>query len=112
MGQLIRSVYYYLKDLDQVHLACRGLLYGDRDQIMFIDDEPNNAFRKPKWSELFLKPFKRHELSKNKVQWLDLASWLWLTLKGLPLAKMVYAHFVVIMQFSRPSFSFRYLFYF
>ncbi len=37
------------------------------------------------------------ELSKNKVQWLDLASWLWLALKGLPLTKTIYAHFTVIM---------------
>jgi len=29
MGQLTLSIYYYLKDLDQVHFACRGLLYGD-----------------------------------------------------------------------------------
>jgi len=32
MNQLTSSIYYYLKDLDQVHLACRGLFYGDRDQ--------------------------------------------------------------------------------
>jgi hypothetical protein len=50
-----------------------------------------------KWNGLFLEPFKGHELSKNKVQWLDLAFQLLLVLKGLPFAKMIYAHFVVIM---------------
>jgi hypothetical protein len=67
---------------------------------LFIDDEPNKALQNPKWSELFLEPFKGHELSKNKVQWLDLASRFWPMLKGLPFAKTVYAHFVIIMQFS------------
>jgi hypothetical protein len=64
-------VYYYLKDLDRVHLACKGLLYGDKDQTVLIDDEPNKAFQNPKWSKLFLEPFKGHESSKHKVQWLD-----------------------------------------
>jgi hypothetical protein len=63
---------------------------------MFIDDEPSKALQNPKWSGLFLKPFRGRELSKNKVQWLDLASWLWLMLKGLPLAKMVYTHFTLL----------------
>ncbi len=56
-------------------------------------------------------PFKGCELSKNKVQWLDLESWLWLPLKGLPCAKMVYAQFFVIMQFSRSLFNSHYLSY-
>ncbi len=43
MGQLTRLVYYYLKDLDQVHLPCRCVLYGDMDQILLIDDEPSKA---------------------------------------------------------------------
>jgi hypothetical protein len=64
---------------------------------MFIDDEPSKALQNPKWNKLFLEPFKGRELSKNKVQWLDLASWLWLALKGLPLTKTIYAHFIVIM---------------
>jgi hypothetical protein len=51
----------------RVHLACRGLLYGDKDQTLLIDDEPNKAFRNPKWSKLFLKPFRGRELSKNKL---------------------------------------------
>jgi hypothetical protein len=35
------------------------------------------TLRNPKWSELFLEPFRGCELSKNKVQ-------------GLPFAKIVY----------------------
>jgi hypothetical protein len=96
-GQLTRSIYYYLKDLDRIHLACKGFPYGDRDQTLFIDDEPNKAFQNPKWNGLFLEPFRGRELSKNKVQWLNLASRLWPTLKGLPFTKMIYAHFVIIM---------------
>jgi hypothetical protein len=59
--------------LDRVHFACKNLFYGDKDQTLLIDDEPNKAFWNPKWNELFLKPFEGHELSKNKVQWLDFA---------------------------------------
>ncbi len=36
-------IYYYSRDLDQVHLICKGLLYGDMDQKLLIDDEPNKA---------------------------------------------------------------------
>jgi hypothetical protein len=32
MGQFTHSIYYYLKDLDRVHFACRGMPYGDMDQ--------------------------------------------------------------------------------
>jgi hypothetical protein len=78
------------------------------DQRLFIDAEPSKALQNPKWSRLFLEPLRGHELSNNKVQWLDLASHLWLPLKGLPCAKMVYAHFIVIMQFLRPPFNSRY----
>jgi hypothetical protein len=74
MGQLTRSIYYYLKDLDQVHLAYTSLFFEDRDQTLLVDDELNKALQNPKWSGLFLEPFKGHELSKTKVQWLDLAS--------------------------------------
>ncbi len=90
-------MYCYLKDLDRIHLACGGLPYGDRDQTLLIDDELRKAFRNPKWSGLFFEPFKGCELSKNKVQWLDLASWLRLALKVLPLANIVYAHYAIIM---------------
>jgi hypothetical protein len=44
MGQLICSIYYYLKDLDQVHFVCKSLPYGENDQTLLIDDEPNKAF--------------------------------------------------------------------
>jgi hypothetical protein len=32
MGQFTHIIYYYFKDLDQVHFAGRGLPYGDKDQ--------------------------------------------------------------------------------
>jgi hypothetical protein len=64
------------------------------------NDEPNKTLQNPKWSELFLEPFKGRELSKNKVQWLDLAFRLWPALKGLPFAKTIYTHFAIILQFS------------
>jgi hypothetical protein len=48
VGQFTHLIYYYLKDLDQVHLACRGLSYGHGDQTLFIDDEPSKALRNPK----------------------------------------------------------------
>jgi hypothetical protein len=73
------------------------MFYGDMDQTLFIDDEPSKAFRNPKWSGLFLEPFRGCELSKNKVQWLDLAFRLWSALKGLHFAKTVYTHFAFIM---------------
>ncbi len=105
-NHLTCSIDYYLKDLDQVHLACRGLLYGDRDQTLFINDELSKALQNLKWSRLFLEPFKGCELLKNKVQWLDLASQLWLVLKGLPFTKIIlcpfYSHYVifkVVVQF-------------
>jgi hypothetical protein len=72
---------------------------------LFIDDEPSKTFQNPKWNGLFLESFKGCELSKTKVQWLDLSSWSWSALKGLPFAKIVYAHFTVIMQFLKSSFS-------
>jgi hypothetical protein len=47
-SQFTCLVYYYLKDLDQVHLAYRGLLYGDKDQTLLIDDAPSKARQNPK----------------------------------------------------------------
>jgi hypothetical protein len=44
MGQLTHKVYYYLKDLDSVHFACKDLFYWDKDQTLFINDEPSKAF--------------------------------------------------------------------
>ncbi len=49
-NKLTHSIYYYLKDLDQVHLACRGLPYGDKDETLVIDNEPNKALRNLKWN--------------------------------------------------------------
>jgi len=37
---------------------------------------------------------------------LDLASWLWLTLIGLPFASIVEMHFQTIIRFSKPHLSF------
>jgi hypothetical protein len=50
------------------------LPYGDRDQTLLIDDELNKALQNLKWNGIFFEPFKGCELSKNKVQWLDLTS--------------------------------------
>jgi hypothetical protein len=72
---------------------------------LFIDDEPSKAFQNPKWNRLFLEPFRGRELSKNKMQWSNLASRLWPRLKGLPFAKTIYTHFIVIMQFSKLPFN-------
>jgi hypothetical protein len=66
MSQFTHLVYYYLNDLNQVHFACRGLPYGDMDVTLFIDDELNKAFRNPKWSGLFLKPFKNMSYPKTR----------------------------------------------
>jgi hypothetical protein len=30
--------------------GCKGLLYGDMDQTLFMDDEPSKAFQNPKWN--------------------------------------------------------------
>jgi hypothetical protein len=79
---------------------------------LFIDDEPSKALWNLKWNELFLMPFRGCELSKNKVQWLDLAPWLCLLLKGFPFAKSIYAQFIVIMQFLKSPFNSWYPFYF
>jgi hypothetical protein len=53
-GEISPSSYYYLKDLNHVYYACRGLPYGKEDQTLLINNEPNKAFRNPKWSGLFL----------------------------------------------------------
>ncbi len=66
MGQLTCSIYYYLKDSDQVHLTCRGLLYGDMDQTLLIDDEPSKALQNPKWNEHLFEQFRGFELSKKR----------------------------------------------
>ncbi len=50
-----------------------GLPYGKENQMFFIDDEPSKAFQNSKCNGFFIEPFKGHKLSKNKVQWLNLA---------------------------------------
>jgi hypothetical protein len=72
LGQLIARTYYYFKDLNHVYFACQGLPYGIEDQMLFIDDTPNNAFWNSNNSGLLIEFFKRHKLSNNKVQQLDL----------------------------------------
>jgi len=72
------------------------MFYGHMDQTLFIDEELNKAFQNPIWSGLFFEPFKGCELSKNKVQWLDLASQLWPVLKGC----LLQTHFMPISQSS------------
>jgi hypothetical protein len=47
-SQFTCLVYYYLKDLDQIHLDYRGLPYGDKDQTLLIDDMPSEARQNPK----------------------------------------------------------------
>jgi hypothetical protein len=69
---------YCLKDLTKIYFACHGLPYGKGKQTLFIDDEPNETLRNPKWSGFFTKSFKGLS-SKYKVQQLDLASYLWPT---------------------------------
>jgi len=44
-------------------------------------------------------------LSKNKVQWLGLASRLWPPLVGLPLAIMVQVHYDFMVKYSKPRLS-------
>ncbi len=55
-----------LKDLDRIHLACKGLPYGDKDQTLFIDDEPSKAFQNPKWNGLTLNHFEDVKYPKAK----------------------------------------------
>jgi hypothetical protein len=64
---------------------------------LFIDNEPNKAFQNSKCNGLFVKG---HKLSENKVQWLDLAPHLWLTLVGLLLARTTGVHYEVIQVFK------------
>jgi hypothetical protein len=70
-----------------------------------IDDEPNKVIRNSKWSGLFLESFRGQILSKNKVQWLDLASCLWPPLVGLLLTKMVQVHYDFMVKYYEPWLS-------
>jgi hypothetical protein len=51
---------------------------------------------------LFLESFRGFKLSKNKVQWLDFPSSLWLTLWGLPLTNVVDNHYKIIFKKIKP----------
>ncbi len=73
-GQIYPRSYYYLKDLKKMYYNCHELPCGKEDQTILIDDEPSKAFQNLKWSGFFLESFEGQMLSKNKVQWLDLAS--------------------------------------
>jgi hypothetical protein len=58
-----------------MYYACLGLPYGKEDQTFLINDEPTKLLWNLKWSGFFL-IIKGTNVSKNKVQWLDLASQL------------------------------------
>ncbi len=103
-GEISLRCHYYLKDLKCVYYACHEKDYGKEDQTLLIDDEPSKAFRNPKWIGLFLESLKR-QMSKNKVQWFDLPSYLWPPLVGLPLAKMVQVHYDFMVKYSKPRLS-------
>jgi hypothetical protein len=51
---------------------------------------------------VFSEPFKGHKLSKKKVQWLNLAPWLWPALIGLPFKTTVGMHYETIAKFFKP----------
>jgi len=88
-GQISLRSHNYLKDFKRMYYAYPGLPYGKEDQTLLINDEPTKAFQNLKWSGFFLKSFRGQMLSKNKVQWLDLASCLWPLLLELPIAKTI-----------------------
>jgi hypothetical protein len=44
-------------------------------------------------------------LSKNKMQWLDLASCLWPSLLELHLAKKIQIHYDHMVKYSKPCFN-------
>jgi len=45
-------------------------------------------------------------LPNNKVQWLDLASHLWLALVKLPLVRIVGIHYEIIVKYSKCCLTF------
>jgi hypothetical protein len=61
---------------------------------------------------LFIKSFKGHKLSKNKVQLLDLTSYLWPTLVGLSLARTIGVHYEIIVIYTKPCLTFFSLIYY
>jgi ABC-type molybdate transport system permease subunit len=49
---------------------------------------------------LFVESFRGHKLSKNKVQWLDLAFHLWPVVVGLLLARTIGVHYEISQIFK------------
>jgi len=112
LDQLTIGTYYYLKDLNHVYFVCRGLHYGIEDQMLFIDNEPSKVLQNSKCSGLYVEFSKGHQLSKNKVQWLDLTSYLWLVLVGLPMVRTIGVHYEITIKYSKPKSTFFSLHYF
>ncbi len=106
LGELTIGTYYYLKDLNHVCFVCQRLHYGIEDQMLFIDNEPSKVLQNSKCSGLYVEFSKGHQLSKNKVQWLDVTSCLWLVLVELPLVKTIGVHYTIIVQYSKPHVDF------
>jgi hypothetical protein len=88
-----------------MYYPCPRPPYGKEDQTLLINDEPTKTFRNSKWSGLFLESFNGQMLSKNKVQWLDLASCLWPLVLKLPVAKTIQVHYDVMVKYSNPCLS-------
>jgi len=42
-GEISLGFHYYLKDLKCVYYGCCGKDYGEEDQTLLIDDEPNKV---------------------------------------------------------------------
>jgi hypothetical protein len=57
-NEITPKSYYYIKDLQQIYYAYRGLLYGKEDQTLLIHDEPSKVLWNPMWSGFFLESFK------------------------------------------------------
>ncbi len=48
-GEISLEFHYYLKDLKCVYYGCRRKDYGEEDQTLLIDNEPNKALQNLKW---------------------------------------------------------------
>jgi hypothetical protein len=75
---------------------------GKRNQTLFTNNEFNETFQNSHCSGIFIESFKGQNLSKNKVQWLDLAFHLWQTLIGLPLASIINIHYEIVIKYFKP----------
>ncbi len=93
--------YYHMKDLKCVYSAYCGLPYGMENQTLLIDDKPNKVFQ----NGFFLESFRGEILSRNKVQLLNLASWLWLAFIKLPFARIVQDHYDFMLKYFMPCLS-------